>query len=140
MQGPNSILEKEFTANGALSKYTIAKKGTNEDDAAQASAATDPVIGVIQHDAADTTRVRLMLMGISQVVFGGTVTQGDFLVSDTNGNAISATRHTHTENTAGAYAQNATTGAASGQRSIGIAMCNGVSGDVGTVLLQPSFV
>ena len=140
MQGPNSILEKEFVASGAITMSAIVKRGSAEDQAVQASAATDPVYGVAQHDASDGDRVRIMLMGISNVVFGGTVNQGDLLVSDANGKAVAATRHTHTENTASSYAQDATTGAGSAQRTIGVAMCDGVLNDIGTVLLCPSFV
>lgn len=140
MLGPNPVLEKTMTADGAVTKYRIVKKGSNEDDAAQGSAATDASLGISQHDAVDNEVLRIMLVGISKVEFGGTVAQGDLLTSDANGKAVAVTRHTHSENAAGAYTQSATTGVGSAERAVGIAMSDAVSGDIGTVLIQPSFV
>lgn len=138
-QGPNAILEKAFRADGAITQYRVVKPGTNEDDASQASASTDALMGVAQHDAADNEMVRVMLYGISKVEYGGNVSQGDPLTVDAQGRAIPATRHTHTENTDASYTQNATTQPASGERIIGIAMATGVLGDIGRVLICPGY-
>lgn len=140
MQGPNEVLSKIFLADGAVTKYRIVKKGTNEDDVAMASASTNALIGVAAETSADNERVRVDLIGITKVEYGGTVTQGDFLSADASGKAVAVTRHTHTENTAATYTQNATTSAATGGRTIGIAMANGVAGDIGRVLLFPSYI
>jgi len=120
MIGPNSILEKEFVADGALTKYRVGKKGTNEDDVSQAAAATDKIHGIIQHDAVDNARVRLMVMGISKVEFGGTIVQGDLLTSDANGKVIATTTALN--------------------RCIGVAMSDGVLGDIGTVMINPGLL
>ena len=138
-QGPNALLEKTFLADGSITEYRIVKKGTNEDDVAQAAAATDAMIGVAQHTAGDNERVRVMLAGISKVEYGGNVTQGDLLTADAQGRAIKVTRHTHTENTAASYTQNASTQPATGERVIGVAMADGVAGDIGRVLLYPGY-
>lgn len=138
-QGPNILLTKNFRADSAVTKYRIITKGTAEDDAAQASAATQPLYGIAQETVADNAMVDVALSGISYVEYGGTVTQGDTLTTDASGRAVVATRHTHTENTAAAYTQNATTGAGSSVYTIGIAMANGVLSDIATVLIQPSF-
>jgi len=130
MQGPNEILSKEFRADGALTQHRAGKKGTNEDDIAMASAVTDDLMGVIQHDAADNERVRLMLMGISKIEYGGNVTQGMRLTVDAQGRAVEATRHDHPTDG---------TNPANQVSTIGIAMADGVSGDIGTVFLDPSF-
>lgn len=120
MQGPNSILEKEFVAEGALVAFRIGKKGAAEDQVVPAAAVGDNVFGVIQHDAADTERVRLMLIGISKVEMGGTVAQGDRLTTDASGRAV--------------------TSALATDSIIGIAMSDSVIGDIGTVLLAPAIV
>jgi len=140
MLGPNSVLEKECVADGALTKFRIVKKGTNEDDLAPATAVTESLMGVVQHDAADTERARLMVIGISKVEFGGAVVQGEMLTTDANGKAVKATRHTHLENTNATYLQNETTAVGSDVRVIGMAMSNGADGDIGTVLLMPGMV
>ena len=137
MIGPKSILEMTYVADGAVPEYRIIKKGANEDDAKQGAAATDVLEGVSQHTVIDNADLRVMLIGISKVEYGGTVTQGDELTSDSIGRAIKATRHTHTENTNATYVQNATTGAGSAERIVGIAKADGVIGDIGRVLLVP---
>lgn len=120
MPGPTSILEKAMRADGAVAEYTIVKKGTAEDDAAKAVAATDKAFGIAQHAAADNERVNVMLMGISKVLYGGTVEQGDLLTSNATGAAIATVTASN--------------------RIIGVAMAGGVSGDIGAVLINPGSV
>lgn len=140
MQGVTEILSKEFVADGAVTKYRIVKKGTDEDDLAPATAATEVLMGVAQHDAVDNERLRMMMIGISKVQYGGAVTQGDLLTTDVNGKAVKATRHTHVENTNVTYLQNETTGVGADVRTIGIAMSDGVLDDIGTVFISPGMI
>lgn len=138
MRNPGLI--KNFIAGGAIGAYRIAKFGASDTAALQASAATDALLGVcIQPDgAAQGDRVDICLSGVTEVEFGDDVTRGALLTSDADGRAVPVTRHTHTENTAGAYAQNATTGAATAGRVLGVAMCSGAAGDIGSVHILPS--
>lgn len=135
-------LIKNFTAEAAVALYRIVKFGAADGKVLQAAAAGDAMFGVsIQPGgAAIDARCDVAVAGIADVEYGGNVTRGDALTADANGKAVAATRHTHTENTAGAYAQNATTGAAAAVRTIGVAMVSGVSGDIGQVLIAPGHV
>jgi len=142
MIGQTAGIEKSAKCTAAIATaYTIAKFGSDDNTLSVAAAATDGLIGVFQHTtAAAGEEVRVMMSGISRVVLGGTVTRGDRLTSDSNGKAVSATRHTHTENTAGTYSQNATTQAASAVNTIGMALASGVAGDIIPVLLAPALI
>ena len=136
----NPLLTKTFKAGGALTKYRIVKFGSDDDSVVQATAATDALMGVVAElDVSSGERGDIHLAGVAQVVYGGTITRGDLLTADSNGKAVKVTRHTHTENTAASYTQNATTGVGSGERIIGVAMVSGVSGDIGSVLIQPAY-
>jgi hypothetical protein len=119
MQGPNPILEKEYLADGAVSGNRIVKAGTNDDDVAQGTAATEDFIGVSQHAAADNERVRIMEEGITEVEFGGTAAYNDPLTSDANGKAVKANPAAGTNN-----------------GIIGWSRCSAVSGDIGTAILK----
>jgi len=140
MIGQTSGIEKSAKCTAAIATaYTIAKFGSDDNTLSPAAAATDSLIGLFQHTTAEAgEEVRVLMSGISRVVLGGTVTRGNRLTSDANGKAVSATRHTHTENTAASYTQNATTQAASAVNTIGIALASGVSGDIIPVLLRQS--
>ncbi len=120
MQGTNPILEKEYLADGAVAISRIVKPGTNEDDAAQATAVSEKFLGVAQHAAADNERVRIMEMGITEVEFGGTIDYGDPLTSDAAGKAVVAAPAAGVNN-----------------NIIGFSRTGGVSGDIGTALLAP---
>lgn len=137
----NPTLTKNFTAEAAITKRRIVKLGTADGQVVPAAAATDALIGIAAElDAAITTRVDVHVAGIAEVELGGTVTRGQLVTADASGRAVAATRHTHTENTAGTYTQSATTGVGSGERAIGFALVSGVVGDIGTVLIAPAFV
>ena len=56
-----------------------------------------------------------MESGIAEVVFGGSVNAGDIVGSDANGKAVAVT---------------------SG-RALGVALCGGISGDIGEVRILP---
>lgn len=136
----NIVLAKNHKAEGAVPAFTIVKFGANDGGVLQAAAATDALFGVSTDiPAATGERCDVIKLGDADVIYGGTVTRGDELTSDASGRAITATRHTHTENTAAAYAQNAATGTATLTRIIGIANVSGVLGDIGSVAIAPAF-
>jgi hypothetical protein len=131
-------LTKNYSAGGAVTKRRIVKWSADA-TVVQATAATEKLIGVAgELSAASGARIDIHRAGIVEVEYGGEVTRGDPLTSDADGKAVAATRHTHTENTAGTYAQNATTAAAANVGIIGYAEISGVSGDIGLALLVPS--
>lgn len=134
-------LIKNFTAAGAILPRHIVKFAAAAGQVETAAAATDAVLGVtgVRGAALAGDRIDVVLDGIADVVFGGAIAQGDLVTTDATGAALKATRHTHVENTAAAYTQNATTAAASGERIVGIAMVGGVAGDIGSILLTPGF-
>jgi hypothetical protein len=142
MLGQTTGIEKSAKCAAAISTaYTIAKPGADDDTLALGTASTDTLVGVFQHTTeAAGEAARVMLTGISRVALGGTVTRGDRLTADANGKAVSAARHSHTENTAGSYTQNAATAAAAAVNTIGIALASGVAGDIVPVLLAPSMI
>jgi len=136
----NPGLTKNYLAGGAIAKHRIVKFDAADRKVVQAAAATDKLIGVSNDIAiADTERGDIIRTDLAVVEYGGNVARGDLLTSDANGKAVAVTRHTHTENTAAEYTQNATTGAGSAVRTIGVAEISGVAGDLGEVLICPGF-
>ncbi len=135
----NLILLKNYIADAAIPANTLVKFSA-DGHVVPAASATDSIIGVSDNVAAAIgERVDVIRFGIAPVIYGGVVTRGDLLTTDANGNAVSVTRHTHTENTAAAYTQNATTSTASVVRIIGVAEESGVAADIGSTTVQPSF-
>ncbi|MBF0291136.1 MAG: DUF2190 family protein [Nitrospinae bacterium] len=131
------ILIKNFTSDSAIAPYRIVAIGAADGSVKQASVSTDALLGVTDSLGSNSAnRVDVIQMGVVNVEYGGNVTRGDLLTADANGKAVKATAHTHTENTAGAYAQNATTAAGSMKEIIGRAMVSGVSGDIGSVQIN----
>lgn len=121
MSGATYLLDKEFTAGQtAVVKHRIVKRDTADDLVIHAAAVGDAMFGIAQHAAAIGERVRARLYGISEVEFGGTITQGELLTSDANGKAVAAAPAAGVNN-----------------RVIGIAMVSGVDGDIGSVALFP---
>lgn len=136
----NAVLIKSLLAEAAIAAHRIVKCGAADSGALQAAASTDAMFGVSTDIAAAIgERCDVIKLGDADVEYGGTVTRGDELTADANGKAIAATRHSHTENTAAAYAQNAATGTATLTRVIGIANVSGVLGDIGSVAIAPAF-
>lgn len=117
----NQGLTKTLIAGAAIAAYRVVKFDSTDTTVIQAAAALDLSIGVsdLGGDAAEPTDV--IIEGIAVVEYGGTVTRGQRLTSDSVGRAISAAPAT------GANAQ-----------IIGIAMVSGVSGDLGSVRISPS--
>lgn len=135
--GMTAGIEKSFLSAAAIQEYRLVMFGADDNTVATANGSAAEIIGVAQHDtAAVGEEIRVMLTGIAEVRLGGAVTRGQNITSDANGNGIAATQHTHTENTAATYTQNATTAAASAVRVIGKALASGVSGDIIPVLLS----
>jgi hypothetical protein len=113
----NPGLTKNFTADAAIAAYRIVKAGSADGYVAIAAAATDALIGVSDLGCtAAGDRLDIILGGIAEVEFGGTVTRGNLLTSDASGKAIAA---------------------GEGDRTIGVAMVSGVSGDIGSVRVLP---
>lgn len=140
MSNGTPVLTKTYTADAAIAANRIVAVGAADGSVAQGSAASDPLLGVsVLGATAAGDRVDVDVAGISAVEYGGNVTRGDQLTSDANGKAVAVTRHTHTENTAASYTQNATTGAAANVQVIGRALMSGVSGDIADVLLGPAY-
>ena len=122
MIGQTSGIEKSVKAGAAVTAYTVAKFGSDDDTMIPAAANTDLLAGVFQHDAAINTEVRVMLTGISRLKLGtGGITRGALVTVDAAAQGIALS---------GAAATNV--------QAIGIAMASGVAGDIVPVLIAPS--
>jgi hypothetical protein len=119
----NEGLAKTLIAGAAVAARRIVKFGSSDTAVIQASAAADLSIGVsdLGGDSGEYTDV--IVDGIALVEYGGNVTRGQLLTADSDGKAVAA-------------APAATASA----RVIGVAMLSGVSGDIGSVLIDRSTV
>ena len=121
----NNGLIKTFVAATAIDHCRFVKFDTTDKTIALATAAADLVLGVSDFNPAGTQaaigeRVDVGLTWIATVLYGGTVTRGQLIMTDSTGRAITA---------AAAAGVNV--------RTCGIAMVSGVVGDLGAVLLMP---
>jgi hypothetical protein len=117
----NYLLNKHYTAAGAIAAFRIVKPGADDGEAAQAAAATDALMGVNESVATDDGEgCDVVKVGIADVEFGGTVAAGDPVTSDADGKAVKA------EPDAGTNA-----------RIIGFAEVAAVAGDIAPVLIAP---
>jgi len=117
------LMTKSFKNGGAaIGAYRIVKFGSADDTAAQASAATDYLLGISNNlgAAATDTRFDVHLAGIAEVEYGGNVTRGQPLTADGDGKAIAAAPQ-----------------AGANMRIIGFAVISGVSGDIGAAQVAP---
>lgn len=121
----NEGLQKTLIAGAAIAKNRIVKFDTAANTVIQAAAITDKSIGVADNLGADATgdTLDVIVDGIALITYGGTVTQGDLLTSDSTGRAIVAAP-----------------AAGSNARVIGVAMDSGVVGDIGSVRIAPASV
>lgn len=120
MIGATSGLEKSVKCSAAVTAFTAAKFGADDDTAVVATAVADNIIGVFQHSTgASGDEVRLMLNGITRLLIGGNVTRGDWLTVDGSGRGVSAAPAAGVNNNV-----------------IGRAMASGVSGDIIPALLE----
>jgi hypothetical protein len=112
---------KNYVAGGTINKYRIVKFSA-DGVVVQGAAATDSIIGVVDIPAlnvASGNRVDVVHDDIAQIEYGGTVTRGDLLTSDSVGRAITASPATGVNN-----------------RIIGVALVSGVASDVPYVLIN----
>lgn len=108
---------KQYDAGAAVGANLIVKPGSADGAVLQAAGATDALVGVSGNIAAAIgERLDVIKSGIADVVYGGTITRGDPVTSDANGKAVKAV---------------------AGQNSIGNAEVSGVSGDIGSVQVNP---
>lgn len=111
---------KSYRADAAILPFRIVRAGAADASTAQASAASNPIMGVhgsLAAAAGDVTDT--VVGGYASVQYGGTVTRGDPLTSDAQGRAIVATT--------------------AGQRIVGFAVLAGVANDIGTVHIALGF-
>lgn len=122
MSSSNATLVKQFKAGAAIAKYRIVKFGSSDEHVVQAAAAADALFGVSVEVGADAAEDRLdvVVAGIAEVEFGGTVTRGALVTSDASGKAVAA-----------APAQGANV------RVLGVARVSAAAGDIGSVILSP---
>lgn len=123
MTARNAEFNKGFVAGGAIAAKRIVKFGSADNAVVQAAAVADFAIGVSDLAVASADHVTVVMGGIAIVEYGGNVTRGAMLTTDADGKAVTAAPAAGTNN-----------------RVIGIAMVSGVSGDLGSVLLQPGMV
>ncbi|MFO0467626.1 MAG: capsid cement protein [bacterium] len=117
----NEGLQKTLIAGAAVTKNRVLKFGADDLSAIHAAASTDLLMGVSDNLGASSGEpFDVIIDGIALVEYGGNVTRGDMLTSDSVGRAVAA---------APAAGVNA--------RVIGVSMISGVLGDIGSVRLAP---
>lgn len=117
----NELLLKNYVAQAAIPKYRIVAFGSADGTVVASSAATSLHIGVNSElDVTTGERVDIVRAGLPLVEYGGTVTRGQPLTSDSVGRAVAATP-----------------AAGANVRIIGFAEVNAVSGDVDRMHLSP---
>jgi hypothetical protein len=118
----NIGLMKVFFAGAAIQPARLVKFDADDRTVIQGAAAADAIFGMndIVSTAASGERVDVVIGGIAPVTYGGTVTRGQLLISDSTGRVITAAA------SAGANV-----------RTAGVAMVSGVVGDVGAISLSP---
>lgn len=114
----NELFIKACYAGAAILPFRIVKHGAADAFAIQSAAGTDSSFGCSDSlgAAAANDPVDIIRGGIAEVTYGGTVTRGDPLTSDSQGRAIKA---------------------ATGNRIVGFAEVSGVVGDRGSVFIAP---
>jgi len=111
-------------AGANIDRYRILKFGSDDETVIKAAAASDSLIGVSgQGDGTDPSMIQttgdqvdVHTSGSALLEFGGTITRGGLVTSDSIGRGVAAS---------------------SGNRVIGIALVSGVVGDIGSVLISP---
>lgn len=121
MAGHNPTLVKNYTAGAAVAKRRIVKHGASAGLVIQGADAAAALIGVTTEVAADSgERCDVIKAGIADVEYGGNVSLGAPLTSDTVGRAVAAAP-----------------GAGANAYIIGFAEVDGASGDIGQVFIAP---
>lgn len=112
---------KSYYAAADIAKHRICIAGSADNIAAVATSATGASIGVADSLGGKAGKpMDVIVSGYATVEYGGNVTRGQPLTSDSVGRAIAAT--------------------VAGSRVIGFATASGASGDLGTVNLAPCFL
>lgn len=111
-----------YAAGGAVNPLRIVKHGAADREAVQAAGNTDALMGVADQMGAGTAGDPLDVIksDLAEVEYGGNVTRGDWLTSDSEGRAVTAAP------AAGETVQ-----------VIGRAEVSGVLGDHGSVHVSP---
>lgn len=114
---------KSYNAEAAVSPFRIVKIGAADGGVIQGAAAADVLLGVADELGQATVggRVDVVMLGIADVEYGGTVTRGARLTTDATGRAVAAAPSAGTNN-----------------GIIGIALVSGVVGDIGNVMIAQS--
>jgi hypothetical protein len=87
----NPLLQKNFTAGGAIAAHTIVKFSSSDTVVVAAAAATDLLIGVCNEvGPASGERCDVIMAGIAYVKAGAAVTRGTLLTADSSGRAVTA--------------------------------------------------
>lgn len=115
----NELFIKACYAGAAILPFRIVKHGAADGFAVQAAAAADFSFGVSDSlgAAAANDPCDVIRGGIAEVIYGGTITRGQPVTSDSSGRAVAA---------------------ATGNRVIGYAEVSGVVGDRGSIFIAPS--
>lgn len=116
-------LQLAFEAGATVNNFRLVKFGSGDRIAIQADAATDAIIGVADVAAtscASGEKFDVVIEGVFPVTYGASVTRGQFLTANSSGQAVPAAP-----------------AAGSNVSIIGRAMVSGVSGDLGSVLINP---
>lgn len=117
-------LNKNYTAESAVTKFRIVAFGSSEGQVIHAASATAKSMGVsMELDADLGDRVDIARAGIADVEYGGTIAAGDVLTADSEGRAVVAAP-----------------GAGANVRIAGIAEYDGVTGDIGAMLVGCGFM
>lgn len=89
----NPLLALNFIADAALVNNRLVKFGTADRNVAQAAAATDSIIGVVNEVPAGIAtgeRVDVVRVGVAWVEAGAAITRGAPITSDASGRAVTA--------------------------------------------------
>ena len=118
----NPTFTKNYTAGAAINPYRIVQHGAADGAVIQGAGVTSTLIGVTGEIGADAAgdRVDVHLSGQPDVEYGGTVTRGDPLTSDSVGRAVTAAPAAGVNN-----------------RIIGFATVSAVLGDIAPMDLAP---
>ena len=118
----NYVLDKGFIAAAVTTQFKAVKFGTADNTCTPVTGTTDLVLGIAQEVCATADIglrvINVRVCGISECLYGGTVTRGDKLKVTAAGLLITATADT--------------------ENVVGVALTSGVINDRGQVLLTPA--
>jgi len=115
------IITQVAGADMSSDQYLIAKLGSADNTVIRATGVTAPLLGVVTRPGASGSAVAIRTHGVAKVKAGATVTRGGFVGCNASGQAINYV----------------IPGAAATNYYLGIALEDGASGEIISVLLQP---